>query len=130
MGRPARAGTHITEDWALMNTIAVLLDDRDDGGFQTAGYLLRLMVEAWEDAGASVVIVRGTENFVPADVIIPHLDLTVMPPAYHEFLQRYPVAINRRLIDISKSRISSNLLSRGDAYGGEVIVKTNCNYGG
>jgi hypothetical protein len=113
-----------------MNTIAVLLDDRDDGGFDSAGYLLRLMVQAWEAAGASVVILRGTKQFVPADIIIPHLDLTVTPPAYHAFLQRYPVAINRRLIDISKATISSNLLSRGDAYGGEVIVKTNCNYGG
>jgi len=113
-----------------MNTIAVLLDDRDDGGFHSAGYLLRLMVKAWEDAGATVVILHGPNDFVPADIIIPHLDLTITPPAYHALLQRYPVAINRRLIDISKATISSNLVSRGDAYGGEVIVNTNCNYGG
>jgi hypothetical protein len=110
-------------------TIAVLLDDRDDR-FDSAGYLLRLLLKQWEAAGSDVIVLRGTKTFVPADICIPHLDLTITPPAYHEFLQRYPVAINRRLIDISKSTISSNLLSRGDAYSGEVIVKTNCNYGG
>jgi hypothetical protein len=113
----------------MRNTIAVLLDDRDDS-FDSAGYLLRLLLQRWQAAGAEVMILRGTRTFVPADVIIPHLDLTITPPAYHEFLQRYPLAINRRLIDISKSTISSNLLSPGDAYDGEVIVKTNCNYGG
>jgi len=110
-------------------TIAVLLDDRDDR-FDSAGYLLRLLLQQWQAAGAKMIVLRGTKSFVPADICIPHLDLTITPPAYHEFLQRYPVAINRRLIDISKSTISSNLLSRGDAYDGEVIVKTNCNYGG
>jgi hypothetical protein len=33
-------------------------------------------------------------------------------------------------MDISKSAISANLVARGDAYAGPVIVKTNCNYGG
>jgi len=113
----------------MHQTIAVLLDDRDDR-FDSAGYLLRLLLKSWESAGATVIVLRGTKTFTPADVIIPHLDLTVMPPEYFQFLQRYPVAVNRGLLDISKSAISSNLLSRGDSYGGEVIVKTNCNYGG
>jgi hypothetical protein len=33
-------------------------------------------------------------------------------------------------MDISKLAISANLVGRGDAYAGPVIVKTNCNYGG
>jgi len=110
-------------------TIAVLLDDRDVQ-FDAAGYLLRLLPGKWEAAGATVNVLRGTKTFTPADVVIPHLDLTVMPPAYLELLRRYPAAINRGLADISKSTFSANLLSRGDAYDGQVIVKTNCNYGG
>jgi hypothetical protein len=113
----------------LHNRIAVLLDDRDDR-FDSAGYLLRLLVKVWEAKGATVSVLRGAQSFTPADVCIPHLDLTVTPPAYQQLLHRYPVAINRRLLDISKSTISSNLLAADDAYDGEVIVKTNCNYGG
>jgi len=113
----------------MNQTIAVLLDDRDDR-FDSAGYLLRLLLKTWESAGATVIVLRGTKTLTPADVIIPHLDLTITPPEYSQFLQSYPVAINRRLVDISKSTISSNILSRGDSYSGEVIVKTNCNYGG
>jgi hypothetical protein len=108
---------------------AVLLHERDDR-FDADGYLLRLLIDEWRAAGLAIEIVRGTKTFVPADVIIPHLDLTVLPPDYHAFLGRYPVAMNRRLIDISKATISANLLSKSDAYAGEVIVKTNCNYGG
>ncbi len=109
--------------------IAVLLHE-EDRLFETTTYLLRLMMEAWRSQGHSVETVRGTGRFLPADVIIPHLDLTVTPEAYRALLDRYPVAVNRRVVDVSKSRISANLVGRGDPYDGPVIVKTDRNYGG
>jgi hypothetical protein len=67
---------------------------------------------------------------VPADVIIPHLDLTIIPNEYREFLSQYPVVINRDVIDISKSKISTNIIGQENTYDGPVIVKTDRNSGG
>jgi hypothetical protein len=69
-------------------------------------------------------------RFVTADVIIPHLDLTVTPDPYRDFLARYPLVVNGRVMDVSKSKISSNIVRKGDVYVGPVIVKTEWNYGG
>ena len=110
-------------------TVAVLLHDRADR-FDSAGYLLRLMIDLWRARGVGVEVLRGTSTFTPADLVIPHLDLTVTPPDYQRFLARYPRVVNGGLTDISKSAISANLVTRCDAYDGPVIVKTDCNYGG
>jgi hypothetical protein len=110
-------------------TVAVLLHDQADR-FDSAGYLLRQIIDLWRARGVGVDVLRGTSTFTPADLAIPHLDLTVTPPEYQCFLSRYPRVVNSRLTDISKSAVSANLVTRGDAYDGPVIVKTNCNYGG
>ena len=109
--------------------IVVLLHESDDR-FESENYLLRLLIDRWKAGGVDVQIIRGVGRFVPADLIIPHLDLTVTPPEYRKFLDRYPAVVNRRVLDTSKSRISGNLVKRDDSYSGPVIVKTNCNYGG
>lgn len=109
--------------------IAVLLHE-EDHLFEMTTYLLRLMMDAWKAQGHAVEMVRGADRFVPADVIIPHLDLTVTPDDYRALLDRYPVAVNRRVVDVSKSKISTNIVGRGDPYDGPVIVKTDRNYGG
>lgn len=109
--------------------IAVLLHE-EDASFESTDYLLRLMLEAWTAQGHDVEIVRGVGQFVPADAIIPHLDLTVTPDPYRDFLARYPLAVNGQVVDVSKSKISSNIVRKGDGYNGPVIVKTEWNYGG
>ena len=109
--------------------IAVLLH-QEDNIFETTTYLLRLMMEAWTVQGHAVEIVRGVGRFVTADVIIPHLDMTVTPDPYRDFLARYPLVVNGRVMDVSKSKISSNIVRKGDVYDGPVIVKTEWNYGG
>jgi len=88
------------------------------------------MMEKWKDKGLAVEIIRGANCFMPADVIIPHLDLTVTPDEYRNFMDQYPVAINRQVVNISKSRISTNIARKGDAYAGPIVVKTDRNYGG
>lgn len=89
------------------------------------------LAEGWKKMGIEVGILRGIPGAVPeTDLLIAHVDLTVTPPEYVEFINRFPHVVNRGITDISKRKISHNLVSRDDSYPGQVVVKTNMNYGG
>ena len=77
-----------------------------------------------------MLVSRGVGRAIDADVIVNHIDLTVVPEAYVQFMARYPVAINGRCTDISKRTVSANLVTNGDGWDGPVIVKTDRNHGG
>ena len=109
--------------------ILVLLH-RNDYGFGSVGYLIELLVREWEAMGFPVQVVQGVRHRARADLVIPHVNLTVMPEEYRDFLRAYPRVINRHVVDVSKSRFSTNLVGWDDGYTGPVIVKTECNYGG
>lgn len=109
--------------------IAVVVH-RDDSGFDSARYLLKLLMELWQERGVTIEIVRDVDRSISADLVIPHINLTVLPPDYVEFMSGHPQVVNRHLVDISKSRISSNIIGPDDPYDGPVIVKTDRNYGG
>lgn len=110
--------------------VAVLMHERDSMHV-VRRYVLTLMADCWREDGHEVVFVFGAGTFVPADVAIVHVDLSVVPPEYLQLAARYPVAINGRVADIRKRRISPDLLlSSGDAWPGRVIVKSDLNYGG
>lgn len=80
--------------------------------------------------GIEVVDVYGTSQAVPADGVLVHVDLSVVPAAYAQFAQRYRVQINAGARDIRKRKFVDGLLSREDAYPLPVIVKSDLNYGG
>jgi len=86
--------------------------------------------DVWREMGIEVQVARGLRELAPADLVLPHIDLTVTPRAYRKALDALPNVLNRGLYDISKRRVSGHLLARGDAWGGPVIVKTDHNYGG
>jgi hypothetical protein len=109
--------------------IGILLH-KDDAAFIYFKYLIKLLMKEWKSLGHSIELIRGTDRFVPADIVISHVDLTVVPDEYKEFLAQYPCVINRNVPDISKSRISGSLVGRDDPYTGPVIVKTDRNSGG
>jgi len=114
----------------MAKTIAILLHETDSG-FMKSNYLLRVLLRYWRrHRGMGVRVFRGVKRSVPADVIFPHVDLTVVPERYRRYLERYELIVNRAITDVSKSRISENLVRKGDAYAGPVIVKTDRNYGG
>jgi hypothetical protein len=76
-------------------------------------------------------VVQGTEAPAPAaDLAILHVDLTQVPSSYLELARKYPATINMHASDISKRHVSGALVKKGDAYGGQVIVKTDANCGG
>jgi hypothetical protein len=109
--------------------IAVLLH-KDQPLNALRGYAIAFLAEFWRDDGLSVEFVRGVERFVPADVVIVHVDLSVVPDAYLEFARQYPIAVNGAVKDIRKSTFSRQRLTRNSEYVGRVIVKTNLNHAG
>jgi hypothetical protein len=109
--------------------ILILIHENDKSFFTYPPFIV-LLVKEWKDYGLNVEVLRGIKHFIDADVVIPHIDLTVIPDEYLHFLQRYPTVINRHVTDISKSKISSNIVKQNDPYIGPVIIKTDRNYGG
>ncbi|MBK8727670.1 MAG: hypothetical protein IPL96_16935 [Holophagaceae bacterium] len=88
------------------------------------------LIPTWEADGHTVIPLYGTGVFEPADLVLVHVDLSVVPEAYLDFAARYPVALNGRVRDIRKSTFSPGLLRAGDPWKGPVIVKSDRNYGG
>jgi hypothetical protein len=93
-------------------------------------YMMRLFVERWCQRGHQVVVHHGAEDPPPGDIAVMHVDLTVIPQAYRRLAAFYPRVINGAVFDISKSRISSDAVTRDSDWRGPVIVKTEANYGG
>ena len=93
-------------------------------------YLISKMAELWRDDGLEVRNVFGVDEFVPADLSILHIDLSVVPEEYLELASRYPITLNGRVRDIRKSSFSKNLLDQHNDYDGKVIVKTDLHYAG
>jgi len=108
--------------------IAILTGQAKDR-FEATGYLIHALSDRWKTMGLRVTVL-GTPAFVPARLLIPHIDATVRPADYEAFLNRYALVLNRGVTDVSKSGLSENLISRDSAHSGPVIVKTNRNYGG
>jgi hypothetical protein len=109
--------------------IAILLSE-DDRYPRRQGYFIWAMCRIWEQDGMEIKVLKGIKEMVEADLLIPHIDLTTISPDYTTFFDRFPRVVNRQLLDISKRRISRNLVTSSDAYAGQVIVKTNLNCGG
>ena len=111
-----------------MATVAIVVHEHDP--IDTRPYVVNLLVPLWRAAGWRVVVVRGTDGYVPADIAINHVDLTRTPPRYRALLARYPAVVNGGAIDIAKRRFSRIRVRRRDGSAGPVIVKTNANHGG
>ena len=111
----------------MKRRIAVVFHRHDVGLPEKTQYFIRLLRDEWIGMGMEVPFVRGISKFVPADVAISHVDLTHTPAEYLDFLSRYPATVNANLTDISKARISSNVVSHDSDWKGPVIVKSNLN---
>jgi len=94
------------------------------------GYFLARIVNEWRLQGIEVLIHHDLSTWVPADVCLVHVDLSVVPSPYIEFAKRYPSTINLHITDIRKKNYSRNRVTRGDGYEGPIIVKTSLNCAG
>ena len=110
-------------------TIGILFHEKNRKR-HLSGYAITFLAEFWSQDGHRVHYLFGTRKFVPADLILIHVDLSIVPDEYLEFASRYPIALNSDVKDIRKSQISTNLVKQDDVYSGKVIVKTDLNFGG
>lgn len=113
----------------MKRTIAILFHETDHTRDLTS-YMITGMADIWREDGHDVIFLFGVTRYVPADLILVHVDLSVVPDKYLDFAHRYPIVVNGKIKDIRKSTISQNLVKPGDAYDGKVIVKTDLNYAG
>ena len=93
-------------------------------------YLIDHLREVWQKQGLQVSYLYGVRDRPEADLLIPHIDLTRTPPEYAEYIRSFPAAVNRDVVDLSKRRISTQLIGREEDFHGPVIVKTDNNSGG
>jgi hypothetical protein len=108
-----------------MKKILILTD-----GFNRRHYIIDALALRWGKSGYKVCKHYGTKNIPDADIVILHIDSTIVPDKYVECLARYPVVLNRDALNISKTIFSENIITPDDAYSGPVIIKTIANYGG
>ena len=109
--------------------IAILLHKNDTKEILKSS-LITYLAEFWREDGHEVLFLFGTGKYIPADLLIVHVDLTIVPDSYLEFANQYPIVLNEKVRDIRKSTISQNLVTQGDDWGGPVIVKSNQNCAG
>jgi len=109
--------------------IAVLFHERDRHT-EMSGYIVDHLARFWREDGHEVVYLFGTGTYVPADLVLVHVNLSVVPEEYLAFASCYPIVLNGKIRDIRKSVISSHLVRPGDSWTGPVIVKSDLNFGG
>ncbi|MBI4747180.1 MAG: hypothetical protein HY774_01725 [Acidobacteria bacterium] len=112
----------------MKKKIAILFHEKDRS--QVEYYVITSLAEYWREADYEVIFIFGVRQYYPADLILVHVDLSVVPDEYLHFAQQYPIVLNGNVKDIRKSTFSQNLVQPGDAYEGKVIVKTDLNYAG
>ena len=93
-------------------------------------YMIWALAEEWRMMGYQTEVIKGISRRCDVDVLIPHIDLTVMPADYQRFLSGFQMVLNNRARDISKRLFSKNLVGPESEYEGPVIVKTDANAGG
>lgn len=109
--------------------IAVLFHEGDRYR-NPAEYIVHHLAGFWREDGHTVSYLFGTRRFQRADLVLVHVNLSVVPSEYLDFAARYPIVLNGKIRDIRKSSFSTNRVGPGDSWDGPVIVKSDLNYAG
>ena len=85
----------------------------------------------WKEYGHTVFHIDGrNEENADADILILHVNLSVVPDQYFRIAAQYPKVINSGVINISKDTFSTLVVNAESGYNGPVIIKTRYNHGG
>lgn len=107
--------------------IAILWHPRN-WTFMRKKYLIVQHAALWEQDCMEVRHFRSGKAAVAwADVVIVHMDVSVIDPRLTEALALHPLVLNRGILDIRKATVSDCLLKRDSDWTGPVVVKTNLN---
>lgn len=91
-------------------------------------YLLNTLARIWETQGHRITV--GACRLLQADLGILHIDRTRLLEQWLPVRQPSVRMLNGGVLDISKRRVSKNLLSPESDYQGPVIIKTDANCAG
>ncbi|MCC6735976.1 MAG: hypothetical protein IT534_07585 [Bauldia sp.] len=105
----------------------VVIHHRREEPRDGSGHLIGDFCALWAADGHDIVHVRGPDRFVPGDVAVVHVDLSVVPRRYLALARQYPAAINAGIGDIRKRRVSEAARLPKP---GAVVVKANLNHRG
>ena len=89
------------------------------------GYVIDKLALCWKKQGIKVT--AGQRLNKRADLGILHIDLTCIDPLFVNKNNDAVPILNSKVLDISKRRISLNLVDKDSKYQGPVIIKTNAN---
>lgn len=95
--------------------------------WQTKRFLIDDVVETLAKYGHELFYVSPEDTFRPADAAILHYDETRIGDPARELAARYPFTLNGHALDISKRKVSRNLLTAESGWSGQVIVKSDLN---
>ena len=110
-------------------TVAILFHDTTTPA-EARDYRIWHCAQVWRRLGLDVKFAYGHAVPIQADLLIPQVDLSVLPGAYRRTVNSHHSVVNRNVADTLKTSFSRNLVSLNDDYDGPVIVKTNANFGG
>src|SRR2546429_8327049 len=107
----------------MSSTPDILVLRHPDDLFERTSYVIRALIDEWRRCDMKVDVTDSADRAEIGDdtLVIPHLDLTRTPAAYRQFLDRCPRGVNRRVTDISKRRVSRNLITSPREFDGPVI---------
>jgi hypothetical protein len=111
-----------------MARILILTHEYDN--FGETNYLIKGLFHPWQRAGHKIRVAKGVPWGVDPDIVIVHVDVSVLPEEFRRFAAQFPAGVNHGAVDIRKRVVSRNLLQHGDKWDGQVIVKSDLNYGG
>ncbi len=113
----------------MKTRVAILMHQRQKASTLDI-YAITHLAEFWREDGIDVRFLTGVEHHVPSDLLIVHVDLSVVPEEYLAFAGQFPKVINGSVRDIRKTSFSHQRLVNGSEYSGPVVVKANLNYAG
>jgi hypothetical protein len=112
----------ITHRWDIFHS----LPDWHPRGPRPSAYLLHDILECWRAMGNHWLMTSPSRR-LDADAAFLHVVPTVVAQEYRDLADSYPFTVNAGSWDITKRKVSLNLLDSGSDWTGPVIVKSDLN---
>jgi hypothetical protein len=108
--------------------LLILQHEKADLGRRDHHYI-HSFCEVWRSRGVEIIHRAGWRNLPAADLVILHVDTSVVPEGFERALGEYPRVWNRRCTDIRKRSLPERglVIAGPEEYDGPVIVKTDFN---